>query len=55
MPALITRPRARSQRDTIADAWDLVNQGGRAMDFAAWVAMSIDEHVGHRFSGPSTR
>jgi hypothetical protein len=55
MPGLITRLRTHSQRASIVDAWELVNQGSCAMDFAAWVAMAIDEHGGHRFAGPSTR
>jgi hypothetical protein len=55
MPGLITRPRARSQRDTIVGAWDFVNQGTGAMAFAVWAAMAIDEHSVHRFADPTTR
>lgn len=55
MPGLITRSRARSQRDTIVDASGLVNQGTGAMAFAIWTAMATDEPGVHRFAGSSTR
>lgn len=47
MLGLIIRPPARSQQDTMVDAWGLVNQGPGAM--------ATDERGVHRCADPSTR